>query len=113
MHCKRIEIAATAQLRAMKQSVRKLALILQPILLVALVSSTDTSLRGRDLQAAPSVDQPLTSTRELLDGTEACSNCPAGTHQCIGRSVSDEVCGPCASGKTFWPCNVEKGKFEL
>jgi hypothetical protein len=22
--------------------------------------------------------------------------------------VSDEVCGPCAEGNTFWPCNVEK-----
>ena len=42
-----------------------------------------------------------------LDGTESCSSCPSPTHQCIGRSVSDEVCSPCASGKTFWPCNVD------
>lgn len=96
----------------MKQSIKKLALILQPIFLVTLVTSSETLLRRRDVPFAERA-LPRTAhntTRKLLDGTEACSNCPQGTHQCIGRSVSDEVCGPCADGKTFWPCNVEKGE---
>mmetsp|Transcript_763 Transcript_763/g.1605 ORF Transcript_763/g.1605 Transcript_763/m.1605 type:complete len:666 (+) Transcript_763:172-2169(+) len=44
--------------------------------------------------------------RNLLDGLSSCAGCNSGNLQCSGKSISDEHCGPCATGQTWWPCNL-------
>mmetsp|Transcript_113353 Transcript_113353/g.218217 ORF Transcript_113353/g.218217 Transcript_113353/m.218217 type:complete len:524 (-) Transcript_113353:244-1815(-) len=46
----------------------------------------------------------------LASASVSCNGC-AAPHQCVGNSnvqaVEDAHCAPCASGQTWWPCDIE------
>lgn len=43
---------------------------------------------------------------ESLDGLAECAGCNTPDLKCRGRTIMDEHCAPCATGQTWWPCNV-------
>ncbi|KAL7428925.1 hypothetical protein ACHAXM_001457 [Skeletonema potamos] len=52
----------------------------------------------------------LSSSRQLqdVDGVTACSGCTGEGLRCVGRTIDDTKCQACATGQTFWPCNLPK-----
>jgi hypothetical protein len=52
-------------------------------------------------------------TLEWVAPSFPCSseNCPSSTHQCLAnpnhpQRTTDDVCSPCQSGQSYWPCDV-------
>jgi len=45
--------------------------------------------------------------RTLMDGLTECAGCDTPTLQCSGVTIDDTYCQPCATGQTWWPCNVQ------
>eukprot|EP00985_Skeletonema_marinoi_P028980 scaffold26445_cov66-Skeletonema_marinoi.AAC.1 len=50
------------------------------------------------------------SSRQLqeVDGITACKGCTGTNLKCVGRTIVDTNCNACATGQTFWPCNLKK-----
>lgn len=50
------------------------------------------------------------SSRQLqdVDGVTSCSDCKGNGKKCVGRTIDDAQCQACATGQSFWPCNLLK-----
>jgi hypothetical protein len=79
-------------------SLRVLYLLLLLLLLLPPPASPNESHRGWRRRSQEAVQ---------VDGLTACDGCPNdGSRSCIGRSIDSSHCLPCATGQTWWPCNI-------
>lgn len=55
----------------------------------------------------PSAESAISDLSDLRTGTVACASCPNdGFRDCIGRTILRDHCLTCATGRTWWPCNL-------
>lgn len=47
------------------------------------------------------------SSSDIISGTVACASCPNdGIRNCVGRTLEQDYCLTCVTGRTSWPCNL-------
>mmetsp|Transcript_15922 Transcript_15922/g.34466 ORF Transcript_15922/g.34466 Transcript_15922/m.34466 type:complete len:627 (+) Transcript_15922:307-2187(+) len=46
----------------------------------------------------------LLQLSNAADGATECSSCTSAS--CTGSTIDDVHCGPCATGQSWWPCNI-------